>query len=472
MLPSYEIRLVNVSLKNIKNVEEGNLDFVSPRGLSKASLLGLYGQNGSGKTSLIEALSLLKRVMSGTAVPATFTDLISVGKEFAELAFQFEIQTEHRSTLVTYSFKVRSVKSVSSNSIEQGTADHIEIFDEVFKYSSKGNAVIKTREVINTSGDSVPFSPKTKYDELVTSDKNIETELLVAKRVTSKLSKSFVFSEELFNAIQKQSEKYLKVRIYHVSIDVITLLAYLKFYASSQLFVISTKDMNLPSFGLMELHINHNDTTGMVTFHLDKPTLIRDIWVDTIENVIKGMNVVLTQIVPGMTIGFVRLGSQLMDDGSKGVNVQLTSRRYGREIPLHCESEGIKKIISILQLLISVFNQSRITVAIDELDAGIFEYLLGELLKIISEQGKGQLIFTSHNLRPLETINKSFIAFTTTDPTNRYTRLTGVKTTNNLRDFYFRKILLGGDQKNIYDSTSNAEIAFAMRDAFAGDQNA
>ena len=26
--------------------------------------------------------------------------------------------------------------------------------------------------------------------------------------------------------------------------------------------------------------------------------------------------------------------------------------------------------------------------------------LLGELLKIISEKGKGQLIFTSHNLRP------------------------------------------------------------------------
>ena len=225
MLPSYEIRLVNVSLKNIKNVEEGNLDFVSPRGLSKASLLGLYGQNGSGKTSLIEALSLLKRVMSGAAVPATFTDLISAGKEFAELAFQFEIQTEYRSMLVTYSFKVRSVKSVLSNSIEQGTADHIEIFDEVFKYSSKGSVVFKTREIINTTAENVPFSPKTKYDELLTLDKDVETELLVAKRVMTKLSKSFVFSEELFNAIQKQSRKYLGVQIHHVSFDVITLLS-------------------------------------------------------------------------------------------------------------------------------------------------------------------------------------------------------------------------------------------------------
>ena len=30
---------------------------------------------------------------------------------------------------------------------------------------------------------------------------------------------------------------------------------------------------------------------------------------------------------------------------------------------------------------------------VDELDAGIFEYLIGEILQIISESGKGQLIF-------------------------------------------------------------------------------
>ena len=65
--------------------------------------------------------------------------------------------------------------------------------------------------------------------------------------------------------------------------------------------------------------------------------------------------------------------------------------------------------------------------AIDELDSGIFEYLLGEILRIISEKGKGQLIFTSHNLRPLETIDKGFVAFTTTNVNNRYIRFSNVK---------------------------------------------
>lgn len=103
--------------------------------------------------------------------------------------------------------------------------------------------------------------------------------------------------------------------------------------------------------------------------------------------------------------------------------------------PFCYESEGIKKIVSILQLLIAVYNGASVTVAVDELDGGIFEYLLGELLNIISEKGKGQLIFTSHNLRPLETIDRGFVAFTTTNTDNRYIRMGNVKGTNILEIF-------------------------------------
>ena len=111
-----------------------------------------------------------------------------------------------------------------------------------------------------------------------------------------------------------------------------------------------------------------------------------------------------------------------------------------------------------------MYNVSSITIAIDELDSGIFEYLLGELLRILSEKGKGQLIFTSHNLRPLETIDRGFIAFTTTNPDNRYIRLSNIKENNNLRDFYFRDIVLGEQNEEIYDTTNNLEIALAFRE--------
>lgn len=177
------------------------------------------------------------------------------------------------------------------------------------------------------------------------------------------------------------------------------------------------------------------------------------------------MNIVLSQLVPSLKIDLKNLGDELLQNGTTASKIQLVSPKNNREIPLQYESEGIKKIISILPLLILVYNNNSITVAIDELDSGVFEYLLGEILRIISEKGKGQLIFTSHNLRPLETIDRSFIAFTTTNPDKRYIRLTNLKTSNNLRDFYYRDIILGEQKEPLYDTTHNSEIAFALREA-------
>ena len=120
-----------------------------------------------------------------------------------------------------------------------------------------------------------------------------------------------------------------------------------------------------------------------------------------------------------------------------------------------------------MSLLISIYNRENVTVVIDELDAGIFEYLFGELLYILQEGGKGQLIFTSHNLRPLETLHKNNIAFTTSNPVNRYIAMTGVKSTNNLRDFYLHEILVDGQNESVYQETSNARISYAFRKAGA-----
>jgi hypothetical protein len=55
----------------------------------------------------------------------------------------------------------------------------------------------------------------------------------------------------------------------------------------------------------------------------------------------------------------------------------------------------------------------------ERLDAVVFEYLLGELTSIVSEHGKGQLIFTSHNLHQLETIDRGFIALTSVERNSR-----------------------------------------------------
>ena len=141
-----------------------------------------------------------------------------------------------------------------------------------------------------------------------------------------------------------------------------------------------------------------------------------------------------------------------MRDNSVGYRIEL----FSNKIPVKYESDGIKRIVSILQPLIEVFNNGSIVVAIDDLDCGMHEYLFGELVKMMCEQAKGQLIFTAHNLRLLEIINKKFLAFTTTDPDNRYVRYKNIAAHNNLRDVYIRDIALS-------DTIKSAEISYGFR---------
>lgn len=100
---------------------------------------------------------------------------------------------------------------------------------------------------------------------------------------------------------------------------------------------------------------------------------------------------------------------------------------------------------------------------IDEFDSGIFEYLLGELVEIINESAKGQFVFTSHNLRVLEKLSYKSIVLTTINPINRYVRFTGIKTNNNIRDFYYTSILLGGQKEKLYSETKSYKMKKAFR---------
>lgn len=247
------------------------------------------------------------------------------------------------------------------------------------------------------------------------------------------------------------------------------LIESLVYFGNFQLFVINTTNSGLISMNALPLAFNYTEngqvSIGNILIKLNEPSLIPQDALNIVHKVIECMNVVLKQLIPGLTISVKDMGSQLFSNGAPGCRIQLMSNKNSREIPLQYESEGIKKLISILQLLIVVYNNSSITVAIDELDSGVFEYLLGEILRIIAEKGKGQLIFTSHNLRPLETLDKSFIAFTTTNPQNRYIRMNNVKSTNNLRDFYYRDIVLGEQNESVYEPTNNSEIAMAFKEA-------
>ena len=98
-------------------------------------------------------------------------------------------------------------------------------------------------------------------------------------------------------------------------------------------------------------------------------------------------------------------------------------------------------------------------------DSGIYEYLLGDCLEVMQDKAKGQLIFTSHNLCPLEILENDSLLYTTVNPENCYIKSSYIKNTQNTRLSYLRTIKLGGQKEKLYNETNIYEMKLAMRRA-------
>ena len=451
------VRLLEIIVRNFKNVDYGQVNLGNTKNF-ESSILGMYGQNGSGKTALIDAMDLFKVLAQGQPVPRRFSNFIKIDKDYAELTYRFEIADNQDSNQMTYTVRLANTDDLSmqGNTI---SANHVVSKKVVILWEKltckAGSSYTKT--VFDTQTDQQTiFLPKYRLEELMGNDST--TDLLVEKKMTEENSQSFLFSRQVMK----------RFRDYTHDLES-KLLEQLVEYAYKRLFVIGTANSGLISLHMLPLAISYQssqqEAVGTIGIKLNEFNEIPADLFDILKKAIDNMNVVLYQLVPGLKIGVISLGQALNEMGQVIERVQIVSEKNSKKIPLIYESEGIKKIISILNLLIGVYNSSSVTVVIDELDAGIFEYLLGELLSILQKNGKGQLIFTSHNLRPLETLARDSIYFTTTNSENRYIRFKHIKKTNNLRDSYYRDILLGGQEELVYDTTNNAKIAFAFKKA-------
>ncbi len=457
------VRIQRAEINNFQNVRHGAFKFACNLKEdifeSTADILGLYGQNGSGKTTFIHALSVLDALLSGKVLPKETFNYITKDQKHAQGSFEFSLTDATNFYRVIYDFKL-SKREKDIWEEETGNSNPVYVSREKIKYSSLENGEwTRLRTIIDSSSDNEkPFIPDVRLEEFTRGNKKVEDELRVSKKIAINQSTSFIFSRET----QKQIKESCKVQLY------LKILQSLNYFGRFELFVIGnrapvTLNIAIPVDTMEKENSLSSLSPGSILLKFDGPTVIPEKSFSQASKVINVMNTVLCEIVPGLQVDLVNMGKHMMLNGTEGISVEMASVRNEQKIPIRFESEGIKKIISILHTIIAMHNNPSMTLAIDELDAGIFEYLLGEILKVVKESGKGQLIFTSHNLRPLETLHKNSILFTTTNPENRYIRLKNVNTNNNLRDLYYHDLILGGQKESIYESTNTFAISHALR---------
>lgn len=455
------VRMLEVELGNFKSVKKGMIMFQTNPDNFEAfgfnpDILGIYGQNGSGKTALIVAVSIIKALFSGEALLDEVSEDIDVDADFMTMKLTLLLHDEELNNKYNIEYSLQ---------INRAESPYVEFEEIAYSFvDQEGINHIKKRFSFNASEAYDGFlQPQVKMNEIIANDKEKLVELNVIKNECKMKKKSFLFDWRIIRKLEYDA---------HLNYILRALMVYAKF----NMMIIENKDFGSINLNQL-LHIqiagkkyNDEDTSninyvfGNWYVDLFQEGSIELKLFEPFTKVVDQINLVIHSFIPDLTLKCL-WNDSVDDKGNPIKKYQFLSCRDGRSsIPLRCESDGIKKLISICNGLIAFYNEPSFFLAIDEFDSGVFEYLLGEVLDVL-QTGKGQFLFTAHNLRPLEVLETKNIFLTTADAEERYIKFNSLHPTNNPRDKYLNYIFMNSYKKPLYIRTESSELSYALRKA-------
>jgi len=446
------IRLERLVLRNFKNVSNGEIFFNEYKSLSRgvfdeeifSNILGIYGQNGSGKTSAINALKVIQYLLSGKPLPEKCLNYVKVGYNSFEIFSDFLITFDELKLFVKYSVKLG--KDENRYFILEENLSSYNVIDK--KDSETGFSFKKGKKISGKSVSNFSKDIKVIYDYIA----DIESDL---DKNDGKVL-STIFNKKLIDLVSKEetgNELYIKI------IQELEAFAVKKCLIYNMDYFKENEDSGI-KFRITNEEGNIEDVIASFDQSVFSYSTFK-----AFKNTIDGINKVMPAIIPNYKIDIISSNSEDVQKITNKASFILVAKRKDEfPVPLIDESNGIKKIISLISGLLETFNNEGVLMAVDELDSGVFEYLLGELVYTFANFSKGQLIFTSHNLRALEKLNYKNIFFTTTNENKTYTQLINVRPSNNLRDLYYKCIANENfkTEDNFYDLISTEDLVAAL----------
>lgn len=453
----YSVRIENISLENFKNIGEGSVFFNEFKRLERKDLsdpnysnvLGIYGQNASGKTSVINALEMIRHIIVGKGMISAFSNYFKKGTNDMNISLSFLLFNDVKTFLVNYSISFKL--SQTNISIENEMLSCMEGNSELQKLGDKETLFAFTRATgLKDSFLSLVESKdsKTILNYLASSKTTIPTEQKTEATLYSSL-----FNDETMKIIQSETRLSRLIDIVNSLVD----------FCKNKFLIVTTKlfdNINVRGVGVNGFDFDDNQDRIHKNFSIlfGKQTLEESKY-NSFLKMLQASSKVLETLIPGLTIEPHVYGETIDQAGKKAIEFEVMSIRDGKEIPLYFESRGVKQMLTYVGDLIGVFNQEGTFIAIDELDSGVFEYLLGEMIYSFDNFASGQLLFTSHNFRILEKIKPSEIFFTTANDKNKFVQPKYIKANNNLRDVYYRLIVQGDENETYYNKTTSADIS-------------
>lgn len=427
--------ILKMNLYGIKNIDkEIELNFYRKTLQKKFDLDGynvkaIYGANGSGKTAIIYAVEIYKKFVIDP-------DYISLHNKNGSLE---KIVNQHTGKL---KIEMTFVVLDDDNNVNEIYSHYVCFEKKDGRYVVEGeslkvlnglrlNSEDKWKTIFNTSGgEFVELSDEKKSrDVLLDVTKNLLIERSVEAilinnydkikqtKTTDAILQVFHFAQILTVLINESDKNYININ--EVFKNIKTISRYGEVY-----------EEEIFNQLLMRENLVSDDTVSIRKEDFNA-------YEKTVENLCRFLQVFKSDLVK------INIDKKEVEDYYKCE--MILEYEDGKRISKAYESTGIKKFMNLYYALCNENNGG--IVFIDEFDANIHDIVLIKLVEYIKEYSKGQFVFTTHNLGPMEVLQKEKMSIDFLSNDSRITPW--VKTGNNSAVSVYRRGLIKYSPFNI-----------------------
>ena len=446
-----------VKAKNFKSLKDIAFNLNKTKAKTN-QFIAIYGENGSGKTNIVELFKVLQQLVMARTIDVAMN---KIPKEYwkiqEEIGEQLPPELNQIWQLSLNLKEYRMINEKEPTEIEYG----FKINDIDGFYYIKFDDEIIEEKIYYIAGKQKSYLFQIKKE----SDKIVE-------KINKKIFINEKYNEELIENINKYWGKY-------------SFLSLLEFE-------IQEKNKEYVENNISENIFKVIEQILSMTVHVDKgalriipDNLIKQRKLNNIQNGVVNkeklseikkyeniLNIFFTQAYADIKEVKYKINEK---EGKIFYELYFNKMIGGevKSIPSKLESDGTKRILEQFDTLIgSLLGE---TVIIDEIDNGIHDVLMKNIIMSIKDEITGQLIITTHNTLLLEILPKEYIYILSTDYNGNKTinsiKEYGIKIqkNNNARDLYFKGVFGGIPTTNYIDFE---EIKYALEDSEDNEENA
>ncbi|WP_099205516.1 AAA family ATPase [Scatolibacter rhodanostii] len=380
-----------LKLNNFRSFSQIMLDLRGPKKIPK-KLAFVYGENGAGKSNLIASLQFLSQTFETMRRPkyleeneAVVSGIAGVLPDRIKSDVLKKFLALNAYTLEELIQQNQSLQNTEPMSIEIGF--YLNEKEGSYSISFRNNKVVyeeikylvgeRVGKVFSISEDEIFFSPSVFVDMKYIIDLKETIKMFWGKHT---------FVAILFNELSSKNSKYVKSKINSSLLDVLSWFRDLSILCKDNRNHVSQVAISYEFLSQLEGgKIKAKDNLELKTFENALNSFFTSLYADVKK---------------------VYYDVKTVDNEEYEYNLYFRKQINGRlvDVPFTRESTGTQKLLNVFPLFFAAIDGT--SVFVDEVDSGIHDLLMCELVKDLEESLKGQFIGTTHNTQMMRSLKR------------------------------------------------------------------